>query len=482
MKVSRSLFVAFAISIACGSAIGQPQPPADAMYTRPGTLISVGTHRLNFYCMGNGSPVVILEGGYGDWSPAFSSVQQRIAAFTRTCSYDRAGFGFSDPGPMPRRIDRLAEELHTALHNGGIPGPYVLVGLAFGSGSVRAFADRWMPEVAGLVLINGDARDVEEPEMHDFWQRLIARQLPQQRLCRDAAAAGKPMTNCYGRIFRGLPEPQFSAELNAVLEDELAKKPATWDTMISELEQIPEDDAYLKEHRTSFGSRPVRIITATVFSDKPGAPTPGALRLEHMRLAYLLALGQSRFLELSSNTKQIFSDTGNLVQFEKPDLVVETIREVWQQAGNPASVQPKDKDMKTATSGHRTRAEMTITVQSSKARPWEETASPPLMEIELRETFAGDIAGESAVRALQIQHNDRSASLVSMQRVRGTVGGRQGTFVLQGQESVENGKIRATWFVVPGSGTGDLSGLRGEGGFEGDFGKGSRGTLDYWFE
>jgi uncharacterized protein DUF3224 len=54
--------------------------------------------------------------------------------------------------------------------------------------------------------------------------------------------------------------------------------------------------------------------------------------------------------------------------------------------------------------------------------------------------------------------------------------------VLQGSEIVENGKIKATWFVVPGSGTGDLSGLRGEGGFEGQFGKGSDGTLEYWFE
>jgi hypothetical protein len=54
--------------------------------------------------------------------------------------------------------------------------------------------------------------------------------------------------------------------------------------------------------------------------------------------------------------------------------------------------------------------------------------------------------------------------------------------VLQGSEIVANGKITATWFVVPGSGTGDLSGLRGEGGFEGYFGKGSQGTLHYWFE
>jgi hypothetical protein len=69
-----------------------------------------------------------------------------------------------------------------------------------------------------------------------------------------------------------------------------------------------------------------------------------------------------------------------------------------------------------------------------------------------------------------------------MQRFRGTLGGRQGTFVLQGSEIVENGNIKATWFVVPRSGTGELSGLRGEGGFEGQLGKGSHGTLTYWFE
>jgi hypothetical protein len=69
--------------------------------------------------------------------------------------------------------------------------------------------------------------------------------------------------------------------------------------------------------------------------------------------------------------------------------------------------------------------------------------------------------GESTVRALQVLRDDRSASFVSMQRFRGKLGGRQGTFVLQGSEIVENGKIKAEWFVVPGSGTGDLSRLRG---------------------
>ncbi len=130
----------------------------------------------------------------------------------------------------------------------------------------------------------------------------------------------------------------------------------------------------------------------------------------------------------------------------------------------------------------RFRAKAKITVQNSETEPYDQTASPALVEVRLIETFVGDIEGESPVRALQILRDDKSASLVSVQRFRGKLSGRQGTFVLQGSEIVENGKIKATWFVVPGSGTGELSGLRGEGGFEGEFGQGSDGTLDYWFE
>lgn len=132
------------------------------------------------------------------------------------------------------------------------------------------------------------------------------------------------------------------------------------------------------------------------------------------------------------------------------------------------------------TTGRR-RAVAKITVQRSEAKPYDQSAGPALVEIHITETFSGDLQGESAVRALQ-SRDDKSASMVSVQRFRGALGGRQGTFVLQGSEMVENGTITAKWVVVPGSGTGELTGLRGEGGFEGGFGKGSDGTLDYWFE
>ncbi len=131
----------------------------------------------------------------------------------------------------------------------------------------------------------------------------------------------------------------------------------------------------------------------------------------------------------------------------------------------------------------RTRATATIAVQSSHAQPFDDrVAGPKLTEINLVERFTGDINAESTVRALQVQRPDGSADLVSLQRVDGTIAGRHGAFVLQGRETAAGGKVKATWSVVPGSGTGGLAGLRGDGGFAGAFGKGSTGTLDYWFQ
>lgn len=135
-----------------------------------------------------------------------------------------------------------------------------------------------------------------------------------------------------------------------------------------------------------------------------------------------------------------------------------------------------------AQSHDRQHAVTSITVESQEVRAFDPTGGPALLALSLTERFTGDIEAESSVRALQIRCADKSAILVSLQRVRGAIGARHGAFVLEGRETVEHGRIEATWSVVPGSGTGELEGLRGEGGFEGEFGKGSRGTLDYWFE
>jgi len=127
-------------------------------------------------------------------------------------------------------------------------------------------------------------------------------------------------------------------------------------------------------------------------------------------------------------------------------------------------------------------AQATISVKESHAESFDEAAGPPLSVLSIRETFEGDIQGESTVRALQIRHDDGTVRMISLQRVVGSLAGRNGSFVLEGAEAIENDVIKANWSVLPGSGTGELAGLRGTGGFKGRFGEGSHGTLDYWFE
>jgi pimeloyl-ACP methyl ester carboxylesterase len=140
----------------------------DTVYARPGQLVSAADGaRLNFYCMGSGSPTVVFDSGWEDWAPAWSKVQPEVAKWTRTCSYDRAGAGFSDPGPMPRTSVRIAQELRTALFNAGVKGPYILVGSAFGGDNVRTFADLYMDEVAGLVMVDADPDDLEPQTMQE---------------------------------------------------------------------------------------------------------------------------------------------------------------------------------------------------------------------------------------------------------------------------------------------------------------------------
>lgn len=91
-----------------------------------------------------------------------------------------------------------------------------------------------------------------------------------------------------------------------------------------------------------------------------------------------------------------------------------------------------------------------ITVHSSEAKPYDETAGPALTEIHISETFSGDLDGESMVRALQVRGNDKSASMVSIQRFQGNLSGRRGTFVLQGVETMDNGRIKALSFLGRG--------------------------------
>ena len=149
--------------------------------------MSIGAHRLHIRCDGDRAPTVIFDAALGGSSLSWSLVQPAIARLTRACTYDRAGFGWSDAGPLPRTASRIADELRDLLRVTAVPPPYVLVGHSYGGLVMRSYAARHPNDVAGFVLI--------EPAIPEEWtnptdqqRALIARGV---RLCRYGAAASR---------------------------------------------------------------------------------------------------------------------------------------------------------------------------------------------------------------------------------------------------------------------------------------------------
>jgi len=120
----------------------------------PGRHVDIGTHRLYIDCRGQGSPTVIIDAGMGGFSLEWRHVQTRLAKQVRVCSYDRAGYGHSESGPLPRTSARIADELHQLLEAAAVPGPYLLVGHSFGGYNIRRFAHDYPQDTMGLVLID----------------------------------------------------------------------------------------------------------------------------------------------------------------------------------------------------------------------------------------------------------------------------------------------------------------------------------------
>ena len=316
--------------------------PGDTIYAHPGRLVSAGNGaRLNFICMGAGSPAVVFESAFADWAPAWAVVLPKIAAWTRACVYDHAGAGFSEPGPMPRTNVRIANELHQALHNAGIARPYILVGNASGGYPARTFVQLYMAETAGLVLVEFDPADLEPKAMQDEDHSDNAEGIAELRKCRNAVAARGPLplltsnpdrTCAQLFFFRGLPEPEFSPELNAALMKIAQSKVALYDAALSEWEQMSMTEAWLQQHNRSLGSRPIRVLTtgnhAVHFLPAPNAHDPKHLEYEHQ-----IGLAQARLLTLSSNAKQIMvPNSSEYVQFDAPGAVVDAIHEVYDQS------------------------------------------------------------------------------------------------------------------------------------------------------
>lgn len=129
------------------------QKPAQS-YSPPGRLIDIGGRKLHLYCSGKGNPTVVLVAGGGAFSIDWALVQPKVAEATRVCSYDRAGLGWSDPGPAEETVEETAGDLHALLGASGEKGPYLLVGASIGGIYIQAYQCAYAGDVAGLVFTN----------------------------------------------------------------------------------------------------------------------------------------------------------------------------------------------------------------------------------------------------------------------------------------------------------------------------------------
>ncbi len=297
----------------------------------PGRLVDIGTHRLHLFESGRRGPTIVLEAGLMSTVLSWTELQRHLSPSFRVVSYDRAGLGWSDVGPMPRTSDRIVDELHALLRRAGVPPPYILVGHSFGGLTMPLFAVRYAQETAGVVLVDPVASaEWNPPSEHDLRLTRIG-----AAVCRRAAFLSrigltrfvafllstrfKKVAATFVRLIsRGAPgesgtvsSPWFSAlptqerEMAAIfwIQDKFAV------TIASQLENLPASAAKLAKF-TSICDKPVVILSAKT--------SPEHRRKEHAAMADRLPRGKFISAEKS----------GHWTMQDQPELVTQAIQRV----------------------------------------------------------------------------------------------------------------------------------------------------------
>ena len=227
----------------------------------PGLMVDVGGYRMHLYCIGQGSPPVVLESGLGGYWLDWYKTQPQIAKFTYVCAYDRAGLGWSDPSPRSRNSRAMAEELHTLLHKAGVAGPYVLAGHSFGGFNVRMYASLYPTDVVGLVLVDSSHPDQNNrfsPRLHQF-MRDSQRQLDMH---------GRTMPFGIPRLMGwcGTDPPEFRSMVRAV-----ECQTRSFREVHDEWANFDEDGAQVRT-TASLGNMPLVVLSHDPEKLTPGVP------------------------------------------------------------------------------------------------------------------------------------------------------------------------------------------------------------------
>jgi pimeloyl-ACP methyl ester carboxylesterase len=284
------------------------------LYPPPGRLVDIGGHRLHILESGKGSATILLEAGLMSTVLSWSELQRELAKSFRVVSYDRAGLGWSELGPMPRTAKRIIDELHTLLEKAAIPAPYVLVGHSFGGLTMPLFARRFPDEVSGVVLVDPVApAEWNPPSANDLKLTRIG-----AKVCRRAAilmpiglirfiaamlkmGAKKPAAFLVRLISRGTPgesgtvsSPWFAA----LPDNEKAMASVFWIqpkfalTIASQLENLPKSAEQTGQLDAGF-DKPVVILSAS--------NAPEHRLKEHAAMAARLPFGKHILAEKSNH-------------------------------------------------------------------------------------------------------------------------------------------------------------------------------------
>lgn len=277
----------------------------EGRYHAPGRMVDIGGgRRLNLDCRGTGWPTVLLETGLGAQASSWNDVMKGVEPLTRVCAYDRAGYGYSDPGPDPRTTNEIVGDLEKLLGASGEKGPFVLVGHSLGGFTIRVFAARHQAEVKGLIFV-----DSSHPEQ--------IQRMPE---------SAKRTQNAVNLVMQGFP---FLCRVGVVRvalawtgssgEDTyLQSQPKFAHASVSELNAFAESGRQTQAASPTFGDLPIIVLTA----GKDGT---------HMTEMYKLWRNewQPELVRLSARGSQtIVEDSTHLIPMEKPQAVVQAVREM----------------------------------------------------------------------------------------------------------------------------------------------------------
>jgi pimeloyl-ACP methyl ester carboxylesterase len=308
---------------AAASAVASPPEP-------PGSLVNLGGHKLHVNCQGKGRPIVVVENGFGDFSFDWVLVQNRVAEFTRICTYDRAGYAWSDRGPQPRTFAQINLELHDALAKLGEHGPFVLVGHSYGGPVVRNYALTYPQEVAGMVQVDATFEG----------QRVGMGGKATLKLGSDAKGKSIPAP---GEAMKPFDKPATSEASPAAGSPQpldamykvLPPAEQKWQLWAQDLSEINEAENSQREWSGEYfakwlaqpqagvlGAIPLIVLTRAEGGFDNDLDVPAA-QLENERKD-----GQARLVQLSTNGTQLILQCGHNMELEAPADVAEAIRRV----------------------------------------------------------------------------------------------------------------------------------------------------------